>query len=163
GGGGGISDAPMDGPAYWRRTGEWEAVPSLLDQFVNISGPGLLTINQYSNLTVSEIEGVAGEIEVDNGDGDLGNPTIGLAEVADVGGGTLQKTDFDSKGRKIGTSSATTDDLPEGDDNLYYTDARADARITLQKGQPNGLATLDADSKLEANQLPALAITETFV
>jgi hypothetical protein len=38
-----------------------------------------------------------------------------------------------------------------------------DARITAQKAQPNGLATLGADSKIPSSQLPALAITDTFV
>lgn len=53
---------------------------------------------------------------------------LALAPVPDSGTGTLQKTAFDSKGRKTGTASATTTDLPEGD-NLYYTDTRADARV----------------------------------
>lgn len=92
-----------------------------------------------------------------------GITTYGLADVPDAGGGTLQKTAFDAKGRKTGTSAATTDDLPEGATNLYFTNARADARIELQKGQPNGLATLDGAGKLDGGQLPALAITETFV
>lgn len=39
----------------------------------------------------------------------------------------------------------------------------ADARITLQKGAANGLASLGADSKIPTSQLPALAITNTFV
>src|SRR6188768_1911057 len=37
-----------------------------------------------------------------------------------------------------GSSIDNTDELPEGVANLYYTDGRVDARITLQKGQPNG-------------------------
>lgn len=56
-----------------------------------------------------------------------------------------------------------TDDLAEGGTNLYYTNARADARIALQKGAANGLATLDAGSKIPSAQLPAIAITDTFV
>jgi len=39
----------------------------------------------------------------------------------------------------------------------------ADARITLQKGAANGLATLGADQKIPAEQLPPIAITDTFV
>lgn len=86
-----------------------------------------------------------------------------LSEITPEAGGTLQKTAFDAKGRRTHEAAATTDDLPEGAANLYFTDERADARIELQKGQPLGLATLDANSKLDAGQLPALAITETFV
>ncbi|MEN5115834.1 hypothetical protein ABE488_00655 [Luteimonas sp. TWI662] len=39
----------------------------------------------------------------------------------------------------------------------------ADSRIAAQKGQPNGLADLDADGKLPRGRLPAIATTETFV
>jgi uncharacterized Zn-binding protein involved in type VI secretion len=47
---------------------------------------------------------------------------------------------------------STTDEITEGA-NLYFTDARADARITLQAGVANGLATLDATGKVLASQL----------
>lgn len=59
-------------------------------------------------------------------------------------------------------AAKTTANLAENT-NLYYTDVRADARITLQKGAANGIATLGADSKIPSSQLPALAITDTFV
>lgn len=91
-----------------------------------------------------------------------GVTTLGLADVADAGTGSLQKTQFDGKGRKTGTAAATTTDLPEGT-NLYYTDGRVDARINLQKGQSNGLTPLGSDSKIPSQYLPALAITSTFV
>jgi hypothetical protein len=41
--------------------------------------------------------------------------------------------------------------------------AIADARIDLQKGVPDGLASLDATGKVPSSQLPAIAITNTFV
>lgn len=47
-----------------------------------------------------------------------------------------------------------TDDIDEGTTNLYYTDARADARITLQKGVANGIAPLNASSKIDSIYLP---------
>lgn len=47
--------------------------------------------------------------------------------------------------------------VPEGT-NLYYTDVRADARITAQKGAANGLAPLDASSKIDASYLPSIAV-----
>lgn len=56
----------------------------------------------------------------------------------------------------------STSDLTEGS-NLYYTNARVDARIALQAGQVDGLATLGSDGKIPTSQLPALAITDTFV
>lgn len=39
----------------------------------------------------------------------------------------------------------------------------ADARISAQKAQANGLATLDGSGVIPTSQLPALAITQTFV
>lgn len=39
----------------------------------------------------------------------------------------------------------------------------ADARISAQKAQNNGLATLDSGGKVPTSQLPAIAITSTFV
>lgn len=39
----------------------------------------------------------------------------------------------------------------------------ADARIAAQKAQANGLATLDGSSKIPTSQLPAIAVTSTFV
>jgi hypothetical protein len=47
--------------------------------------------------------------------------------------------------------------------NLYFNNARADARITLQKGVADGIATLGSDGKIPTTQLPPLAITETYV
>jgi hypothetical protein len=42
-------------------------------------------------------------------------------------------------------------------------DTAADARIAVQKGFENGLATLGSGAKIPTSQLPALAITDTFV
>lgn len=58
-------------------------------------------------------------------------------------------------------TSDTTDNVSEGSTNLYYTNARADARITLQKGAASGLCPLDASSKIATTYLPGLAISTT--
>lgn len=52
----------------------------------------------------------------------------------------------------VGNVNLTTTQVPEGS-NLYYSDARADARIAAQKGAPNGLATLDGTTKIPIAQL----------
>ncbi|WP_440984902.1 hypothetical protein ACQHIH_15950 [Xanthomonas sontii] len=58
-----------------------------------------------------------------------GVTTFGLADLANSGTGTaIYKTTRDAKGRTSGQVAATTNDLPEGSSNLYYTDSRADAR-----------------------------------
>ena len=63
----------------------------------------------------------------------------------------------------VSLSSFDTDDLSEGTTNLYFTDARADARITAQKGENNGICELDANGLVPTNHLPPLAITDVHV
>src|SRR5258708_8643267 len=60
------------------------------------------------------------------------------------------------------TGGATTSDLAEGS-NLYFTNARADARITAQKGAASGLCPLDSGSLIPTAYLPALAVSDVFV
>lgn len=105
---------------------------------------------------VATITGTTDQINVANGNAAAGVPTISLADLADTGvGAALVKLSRDAKGRVSGTQAATTTDLSEGA-NLYFTNARADARITAQKGQPNGIASLDAGGKVPAAQIPAI-------
>jgi hypothetical protein len=58
------------------------------------------------------------------------------------------------------TSIDNTDDITEGSTHLWYTNARADARITAQKGNANGLAPLDGSGKINSVYLPSVAITD---
>lgn len=44
-----------------------------------------------------------------------------------------------------------------------YTDAKVASEVTDKLGQPNGIATLDANGKLSFSQIPALALTDVFV
>ena len=120
----GITEAPLDGSAYWRRTGEWEAVPVLIDQLATLEDNGILVATD-DGVEVRTIEGVAGNIDVVDGDGVEGNPTIDLPDVGDTGLGDLVGVDIDAKGRVIGIRDVDTDDLEEGVTNLYFTDERA--------------------------------------
>lgn len=66
---------------------------------------------------------------------------VALAGIDDTGvGAALVKITRDAYGRVAGTEAATTDDLPEGT-RLYYTQARADARVAAGiadlQGQPD--------------------------
>lgn len=104
-------------------------IPANIQKLAKLVGTGFTTRGpdgEWHQRSIEEGEGIA----VADGDGVAGNPTIALAELPNAGGGTLQKTLRDGYGRMAGTSSATTDDLAEGG-NLYFTDARADARATL--------------------------------
>lgn len=80
---------------------------------------------RVSGTTDATITGTSGEIDVANGDASSGPPTLSLADVTATAGGTLQKTAFDAKGRRSQEAAATTDDLPEGAVNLYFTNERA--------------------------------------
>jgi len=103
-------------------------IPANIQKLAKLLGTGFTTRGPDGEWFQRQIE--AGEgIDVADGDGVAGNPTIGLAELANAGGGTLQKTLRDDYGRLAGTSAATTTDLDEGH-NLYFTDARADARAS---------------------------------
>ena len=122
----GIPDAPLDSNTYWRGQGVWQAVPGSLIQLGLLENEGLVTWTVEEGWVTREIEGVAGEIAVVDGDGVDGNPTVGLADLSDSGVGVSPMLLFtrDPKGRISGTQAATTGDLPEGVSNLYYTDSR---------------------------------------
>lgn len=92
---------------------------------------------------------------------------------------TLNANKEDKANKKQNLSSTSADDYPsvpavnEGlDATLQSAQTYADLKIgqnnanyipLSQKGANNGVATLDASGKLPVNQVPALAITETFV
>lgn len=104
---------------------------------------------RVSGSRAATITGTVGRITVANGDASAGLPTIDLATVADAGGGTLQKTAFDTWGRKTGTSAATTADLTEGI-NLYFTAARVLATILAGLSTATNAVITAADTVLSA-------------
>lgn len=125
--------APNDGHAYWQHNGEWEAVLPSVEDLQYLEGSGIVVRSEGGDdggYKVITIEGTPDEIDVANGDGVLGNPTVSLADLADIGGGTFKLIVRDSKGRVEGTSDGTTDDVPEGTTNLYFTDLRAIMAVT---------------------------------
>ena len=76
--------------------------------------------------------GSAGQIPVVQADGDLG-----LVSVS--GDGTIDATG----NLTVDLAATSTDTVPEGDSNLYYTDARVDARIHKIKNEADQLATTE--------------------
>lgn len=72
---------------------------------------------------------------------------------AQVGLGSVPNTDATQRANHTGTQLAST---------VSDFSAAADARITAQKAQPSGLASLDSSGLLPTSQLPALAISDTF-
>jgi len=115
------SDFPV---TYWRLV---EEIPPNVVALAQTATTGLYVVTADGGSATRAIQGVVGELTVERADGVAGNPLLGLVDVEDSGGGTLQRTAFDDKGRRIGTSAATSDDLAEGEDNLYFTDDRVRA------------------------------------
>ena len=122
----GVEEAPLDGFSYWRNMGTWVTVPFPLETIQFVTPGGILVLDEDLNWYARTIEGTATEIDVADGDGVDGNPTVGLADLSDSGVGVSPMLLFtrDPKGRISGTQAATTGDLPEGVSNLYYTDSR---------------------------------------
>lgn len=81
-------------------------------------------------------------IGITNADGVLADPTIGLSSVGTAG--TYNNVTTNAQGQVTSGS------------NVSYV-------LSSEKGAANGVATLDAGGKLPIAQLPALAISETFV
>ena len=67
--------------------------------------------------------------------------------------------------RHLANPVASDDAANKGYADMVAVQARtgAVADIAAQRAVPNGYATLDVDGKLPTDQLPALAITDTFV
>lgn len=103
--------------------------------------------------SVGQVQAVEGETTTD---GLLSNGyvQVGLADVADTGvGAALVKITRDGKGRVEGTEAATTADLTELT-NLYYTDARADARIAADVATLAALTNAADDTAAAAAGVP---------
>ena len=111
---------------------------------------------RITGTTDATITGTTDEIDVANGDAASGSPTISLADLADTGVGdpTIKLITRDSKGRVEGTEDASTDNLPEGTTNLYFTDERvyaaakaalvAGANVTITPDDGNETLTITA-------------------
>lgn len=132
----------------------WELIlniPPNVTALANTATTGLYAITAAGASATRSITPVAGETTVTNGDGVAGDPQIGLADVTPSAGGSIQRLGFDAKGRRSQADTATTDNLPEGAANLYFTDARAQAAVvvpTIVDGDtthsPSGDAVFDA-------------------
>lgn len=124
----GVEEAPNNSDAYWRTGRSWEMVPysvrALSDVGTEDLNEGFLSVSYDAEgdiaYAVRDLEAVAGELTVSNGDGKAGNPTYGLADLADTGLGTapIKLITRDSKGRLEGTQDATAANLPYVDTTL---------------------------------------------
>jgi|TARA_B100000686_G_C16776892_1_gene969061 hypothetical protein len=95
---------------------------------------GAVTLTKLSkNLRIpfsNIVKGTAGQIPVVQADGDLGFVNVS-------GDGTLDE----AGSLTVNLGATSTDDMPEGGNNLYYTDARVDERIRKIKNEADQQAT----------------------
>jgi hypothetical protein len=84
--------------------------------------------------------------------------TVGIQGPPGVGISQAYVGDGDAASRQRSNHTGTQPSSTISDFNTA-----ADARIEVQKGISNGVATLGSDAKIPTSQLPALAITDTFV
>ena len=82
----------------------------------------------------------------------LGSETLVAGTVeANLTGNVSGNVTGNVTGTVSSLSNLDTDDLTEGSSNLYYTDARADARVNLQTGANLDLSSKDTDDVSEGS------------
>lgn len=92
--------------------------------------------------------------------GNVSGVVVGSLSGGGSGTGGGGGGDVTSVNGQTGTVNLSTDEIPEGSTNLYYTNARALAEIDSQKGIPNGIASLDSSGHVPTSQLGALTTDE---
>lgn len=110
-----LTDAPNDANAYWRKAGQWEAVPSSLYYLTEISGSGYAIWDEVNLEWITRTIETAdsSRIVVNDGDGLNDNTTIDLALVPDGGvAPNLLKITRDGYGRVTNTQQAKAIDVP---------------------------------------------------
>lgn len=96
--------------------------PRNITEAAALTGTGLVTRQADGNWIVRFVEGVEGQTVVTNGNGDAGNPTVGLATVEDSGTGVLLAITRDAYGRITGTRPTEPGDFPSQNINTAATD-----------------------------------------
>lgn len=127
--------APADGNFYWQYNGEWELVLPPVADLQFIEGSGILVRAEGSDsggYELRTIEGTTDQIDVANGTGVDGNPTISLADLADSGDGVLLGIERDAKGRISGTKPVV-----EGS-GITITDTGTEIEIASTGGGGSG-------------------------
>lgn len=101
---GGSSGGPSSiASTIWKLIRE---VPSNIQKLAALIGAGFAARQSNGDWALRTLQEGTG-IDIANPDGDAGNPTIGLKDVANSGAGTLLAVTRDGKGRVTGTRPAT--------------------------------------------------------
>ena len=119
---------------------------------------GAVTLTKLSKnlrLPLANVEaGTAGQVPVVQSNGDLAYKAIGGDATLDADGSLA-----------VTLAATTTDTIPEGSSNLYYTDARVDARIRQIKHEADQQATneepgfMPKEDKAKLDATPSVAST----
>lgn len=88
----GVPEAPIDSNAYWREGASWQAVPGTLRSLAVVEGSGILVSDEETGWNVREIEAGDG-IDIADGDGVAGNPTISHGDTSSVADFTDDNSD----------------------------------------------------------------------
>lgn len=140
------------GSTVWRLILE---VPANIQKLAALVGKGIAVRRDDGEWALRTLQEGTG-IDIANPDGEDGDPTIGLEDVADTGAGVLLATTFDAKGRRTGSRAATITGTTN-QINVVNGNAAAGAP-TLSLAAPV-LASLDkADSALQSI-VPGTGIT----
>lgn len=81
---------------------------------------------------------------------------LGSGSYSLIGSWNLIPNPVSSVNGAIGVVVLTTDNVAEGSSNLYYTNTRADARITAARGVASGICPLDSSTFVPWANLPTL-------
>ena len=143
------------------------AQKAVINGLATLDGTGKIPSSQLNAIAVTAVTVVADIAARDAlipNTGDIAKLTTGDTYIYDGSAWILLQTSDSvlTVNNQTGNVTLTTSDLIEGT-NLYYTDTRADTRITVQKAAVNGLATLDATGKIPSSQLNAIAVTNVDV
>jgi hypothetical protein len=169
-----IHDVQINSPANGQLI-IYDAVTSLWKNANITAGTGITVTNGAGTITISAPEN--GTVtSVATGTGLTGGPitstgTISLANTAVSAGAYGSATQVgtftvDAQGRLTAAANSTVTPAFSSITSTPTTLSGygiTDAINVSQKAAANGVATLGADSKIPNNQLPALAITDTFV
>ena len=127
-----------------------EAIADKIGGIIQGSGSTTVTYDDAADtITISSTGKTTEEIQDIVGGMMSGNTEAGITVAYEDGDGTVDFT--------VSLSSFDTDALSEGSSNLYYTDARADARIT------NALVDEDNMSSNSATKLPSQQSVKAYV
>jgi hypothetical protein len=126
-----------------------------IDASSNVNPPGLVDGRDLAT-DGTKLDGIEAGAEVNDTASEIETKlqtlgTVGI-DVDTVDG--QNASDLLDRANHTGTQLAST---------ISDFDTAADARITAQKGNPNGLATLDGTGKVPASQLPAGALPQVYV